>query len=182
MPTVEGYRLFINNFVEEDTLIVRSGDENITLDEDRIYNCIANLAKQSNAISFAVLNTGLSYYLGVSNLLEQKEFTENLHNTSELIALLEKRHEFAQIMQNVDIPQNQIRIFVGLERVLPVHINCSMIVAHFQTPSVSGLMGILGSIHMDYMHNAFYLKQVLEGLQENENHEQFLLNPGKEEI
>ncbi|MEA3304229.1 MAG: DeoR family transcriptional regulator [Patescibacteria group bacterium] len=181
VPTLEGYRLFVNNFVEEGMLVVRSGEEEILLDEDNIYQAISSISQKSNSIAFAVLDNNTTYYLGISHLLSHSDFRENLENTSELISLLETKHVFAKMINEIEIQPGQIRIFVGLEKVLPVHINCSMMAVQFSTQNISGVIGVLGSVHMDYFQIAQILKEEIEKLQGG-NTSPVLLNPGVENI
>ena len=170
----------MSHFVEEQKLIVRNSAVDLTPSEHQIYKAIETLCDAADCIAFIVLPEH-TYFLGISKILLQAEFQENMQKTAEFLAILEQKERFATILRELDIPATHIRIFVGLSDILPVSVEASMMTVRWHGPNSQGIVGLIGSMRMDYVQNAEYIKKALEILLQQDR-ATLLLDPAKQSM
>ncbi len=165
VPTEAGYRYYIQNFLTPKQSNSRRFEEfrQKAAREDNREELLKSVAK------FLAINTGEAvivglsprhfYSTGFSRLFSKPEFAE--------VAFM---RDFSEIMDRLDevmaelwgtAPDN-IQILVGHES--PFGDRCGTIVTRFNTGEESGILGVLGSLRMNYDRNyslISYARQML---------------------
>lgn len=168
VPTEAGYRYYIQNFLSPKQTKVKQLEEfrQKAAKEDDREELLKSVAK------FLAINTGEAvivgltpkhyYSTGFGTLFAKPEFAE--------VAFM---RDFSEIMDRLDevmaelwgsAPDN-IQILVGHEN--PFGDRCGTIVTRFKTGEESGILGVLGSLRMNYDRNyslISYARQMLRDM------------------
>ena len=153
IPTEEGYRFYIANFLTEKE---PSTKEKKWLSEtespsDEVF--IKTTAKKLADLSSETVIVGFSqdnvYYTGIAHLFQKPEFAqlEVLYNFSEVVDHLDDM--IPDIFEQLD---NTFKVLIGEEN--PVSHECAMILSRIKTgEGGESIIGILGPMRMDYDRN-----------------------------
>ena len=76
--------------------------------------------------------------------------------------MFEGRERFREMLSNMELVENDVKIFIGEENILKEVSSCAMIVGKFRGNSASGYIGILGPMRMKYSYNRALVRNVLE--------------------
>jgi heat-inducible transcriptional repressor len=160
VPTEKGYRFYIDNLLKEKELKEKEEKYLKTslkkAREEKSY--IKSLAKTMAELSSEAVLIGFGpdnfFYTGLTNLFSQPEFASQdlVYNISLVIDHLDEvaPEMFDQIGEEAEI-------LIGQEN--PLARDCSIIIAKYRlSRSISGIIGILGPIRMDYESNLSLVK------------------------
>jgi len=163
IPTVKGYRSYVTKFMEptKREKLVRKKFNSLKeiylqkKDQERAYEAVALLAHMIPNVAFAsVPHKDQVYYLGLANALKQPEFIENPALASGVAEVLEEH--LHTVLDSVDVDE-QIRYYIGDNHILPQIQSCSLMVTEYKVRDLSGAIGILGPMRMDYAYNTVAL-------------------------
>jgi transcriptional regulator of heat shock response len=163
IPTAKGYRMYVTEFMKPTTheIAVRHRFESLKeqyfrrKDQERAYDAVALLAHMIPHVSFATVpHRDRLYYLGLANVLRQPEFQENPRLASTVVEALESN--LTEALNTIDI-DDTVRYYIGDEHILPHFQSCSMLVRRYTLRDHEGVIGILGSLRMDYAYNTVAL-------------------------
>lgn len=170
VPTNAGYRIYIDqlsDYKHAEQLAKKNLErlqQNITQRraEQKVYDAVSLLSQAIPNVAFASIpgNTR-TFFLGVSQLLKQPEFVEHPIQASQVFEVLEEGTEFLSTLNELEI-ENDPRIFIGKENLLPNIESCSLIVSHYQMEDFEGYIGLLGPTRMPYAFNLATLNEVLK--------------------
>lgn len=168
VPTDKGYRLFVDEMADykkarqEATKALKIIHQEYKLEKlrSRLYDAVSLLARTTNSASFATTPDNPStFFLGMSNVLRQPEFSQNSVRASEVFEVLEKEDNFVQLLSSLDI-NDSVRTFIGEENVLQEIQSCSIIVTRYERDGYKGFLGILGPKRMNYPFNIVMLEEI----------------------
>ncbi len=155
VPTVAGYKYYLENFVDKEKLLPKREQQLLTAVWQKStadYNqSLKNLAKEIADISKHAVLVGFSekyfYYTGLSNLFAQPEFTavDLVRSMGYLVDHLDE--VVSKIFPHVE----GLTVKIGDDN--PFSNNCSVLLAKFSEATGDGIIGILGPIRMDYQQN-----------------------------
>ena len=129
-----------------------------------MYEAVSILAQAMPNISFASIpENRRTFYLGVSNMLRQPEFQNSPIHASQVMEVLEEGVYLLQTLDQLELDEEP-RIFIGKENILPQIESCSLIVAKYDLDGFQGYLGLLGPTRMPYAFNFATLKEVLKML------------------
>lgn len=168
IPTLNGYRHYIDSFVgegkisEKDRKQLEQLAQELSADEISIKTLAKALAEISDStilIGFAASNV---YYTGISNLFKQPEFAAHqlVFSMSEVIDHLDD--VMGKVFNEI---KDEVRILLGQEN--PFGEMSSAILVKYRHQDSEGLIGILGPSRMDYKKNLGLLKfaqEIINGL------------------
>ena len=162
IPTLEGYRYYVENFVGEGDLNEDNKNKlqqlNSQLEFDR--ESIKKLAKELAELSQEAIVVGFSpldvFYTGISNLFAQEEFKQ-----AELV--VDVSTVIDQMDEIIDKIFNKLslgaQVLIGPQN--PFGDFLSTVLVKYNWQNQSGIFGILGPLRMDYEKNialANYIK------------------------
>lgn len=175
VPTDKGYRLFVDEMADykkaraeaQKTLQTVRDEYRAQKVRERLYDAVNLLARATNSVSFATTpDNPRTFFLGMSNVLRQPEFSHNSIQASEVIEVLERSDNFVTTLKNLDITDKP-RTFIGEENILPQIQSCSIIVSSYEQEGFKGYIGILGPKRMNYAYNIVLLEEILKLLNQN---------------
>lgn len=176
IPTEKGYRLYIEKLADyqkaeklaKENLKHIKNDLKKNRAERKVYEAVSILAQAIPNVSFASIpENRRTFYLGVSNMLRQPEFINYPIHASQVMEILEEGTYLLETLDSLDLDEEP-RIFIGKENILPQIESCSLIVAKYKIDEFEGYLGLLGPTRMPYAFNFATLKEVLNML----NHDQ----------
>ncbi len=155
IPTVKGYRFYVDNFLRRDWAIKcqvnfpsEVGNERFFVKE--LAKKVAEIADLAVLVSFGGDD---NYYTGLSNLFAQKEFSEQ-SRVVDISSLVEKFDLIVEKLFDRDYSEPKIEIgeegFFGKDA------------SFISVKEKNILLGILGPIRMNYSKNYCLLKRVRE--------------------
>jgi transcriptional regulator of heat shock response len=168
IPTDKGYRLFVDEMADfEDERIKAIKTINaITLEykieklRQHLFDAVQVLARATNLASFATTpDNPHTFFLGMSNVLRQPEFSENPMHASEVFEILEKGNNFIGTLKTLNI-DDKIKTFIGEENIIKQIQSCSIIVSKYKKDGFEGYLGILGPKRMNYPFNIVLLEEI----------------------
>ena len=168
VPTDKGYRTFVDEMVDMEkarneakkVLQKVKAQYNLKKMREELYDAVALLARATNAVSFATTpDNPRTFFLGMSNMLKQPEFSQNTIGASEVLEVMEKSDNFVKTLESLDIT-DQIKTFIGEENVLQQIQSCSIIVTKYEKNGFIGYLGILGPKRMNYAFNMVMLEEI----------------------
>lgn len=170
IPTQTGYRLYVDEMIDLEKEKIR--DETISYlteikkahllekQRERIYDAVSLISRAVHNLSFATVpGQEKTFYLGLAQTLKQPEFIEQPLQASQVIEILEESNHFTKTLESLDI-DDQIRIFIGKENILPEIASCSLIVTRYRFKDEQGYIGILGPTRMNYALNTLVLEEI----------------------
>lgn len=175
VPTDVGYRLYVDELADYDVAEKQAekalqkiiAHRAVQKAREKIYDAVAILSQATGNVSFSTLpDNSRTFYLGVSNVLRQPEFSRDPLRASQVVEALEDTDHFVNTLRQLDIGK-EIRIFIGKENILPQIQSCGMMVCTYEFENFRGYIGLLGPTRMRYPFNHVILKKV-KVLLENE--------------
>lgn len=173
IPTDEGYRMYIEKLADykKAEKLAKANLKKIkkTFEQDkvrqRVYDAVALLAQAIPNVSFASIpENKRTFYLGVSNMLKQPEFINAPLQASHVMEVLEEGVYLLKTLDELEI-EEEPRIFIGKENLLPQIDSCSLIVGKYKIDDYEGYIGLIGPTRMPYAFNLATLNEVLKMLQ-----------------
>lgn len=157
VPTVIGFRFYINNIMKEKSL---STAEEVSYKNDiwdfksELHQLLQHvtriLAKKTNLLAMTTTNLGDVYYFGVTNLLSQKEFDD----TELSRYFFERLDEFAfwkDILNHFDRTENEMLFLLGDENAKTDLLEpCASVFGEFDGTKIHGALGVSGPKRMRY--------------------------------
>jgi heat-inducible transcriptional repressor len=152
VPTVAGYKFYVENFVDKHSALSNQDKEKLLqlwqAKHQEIDIVFKNIAKLISDITRNAVLVGFTphsfYYTGLANLFNQPEFTEvNLVRSIGYVV-----DHLDEVAQNIFNEIDDIEIKIGDEN--PFGRECSVLLTKFPYNQAEGLLGILGPARMDY--------------------------------
>jgi len=168
VPTGKGYRAYVKEFMQPTQTVKHVQQKFDTLkdlyykkkDQESVYEAVALLAQMIPNIAFATVpHKDHVYYLGVAHMLGQPEFLTNPGMATGVIEVLEER--LNDLIEHIEV-DDKVRYYIGEEHVFPQLQSCSVIVIEYELRGKKGVIGILGSMRMDYAYNTVSLELVTD--------------------
>lgn len=168
IPTDKGYRLYVDEIADykqarQDALQALKKiqlEYKVEKVREELYDAVSLLARATNCASFATTpDNPHTFFLGMSNVLRQPEFSDNTVRASEVIEIMEKGDNFVKTLKSLEITDSA-RTFIGEENILPQIQSCSIIVSHYKKHGFEGFLGILGPKRMNYAYNIVLLEEI----------------------
>lgn len=170
VPTDTGYRLYVDELADfeeaekqaEKALQKVLHEYAIQKAREKIYDAVRILAHATGNASFATLpDNRRTFYLGLSNVLRQPEFTRDPMRASQVVEVLEDTDHFIQTLRQLNIGENT-KIFIGKENILQQIQSCAIVVSPYRIGNFEGFFGLLGPTRMKYPFNYAMVKKVKE--------------------
>jgi len=172
IPTERGFRYFVAHS-QEDVDKVRPGVRkefaaeleryyaNKKADE-RVYDTISVLTQLTPNVAFATIpSSERMFFLGLSNVLQQPEFSSDPVAASGVFRVLEGN--FHSVLSSLEISGSP-HVFIGSENLIPEIQSCSLIVTSYTVNGKKGYLGVLGPMRIDYARNIAALEAANEFL------------------
>lgn len=175
VPTTKGYRLFVDEMADYDAarseaiqqLSQITKEYEVSKLREQLYDAVQILSRATQLVSFATTpDNPRTFFLGMSNVLRQPEFSKDAVSASEVIEVLEKGDNFIQTLKSLNI-DTSIKTFIGEENILEKIQSCSIIVTTYKKNDYTGYIGILGPKRMKYPYNIVLLEEVRKLLEKN---------------
>lgn len=170
IPTDTGYRLYVDELADYEKAEKEAsrelqkviGQYELQKAREKIYDAVRILAQATGNASFATLpGNQRTFYLGLSNVLREPEFTRDPMRASQVMEVFEDTDHFVEILRSLDL-ENEARIFIGRENILPQIQSCALVVTPYRIGDYSGFLGLLGPTRMRYPFNHAMVKKVKE--------------------
>jgi len=169
VPTEKGYRFFVDELMQDEKqdLLVHNLFEKHVAEyrfqraKESVFDAIRILSSLSGNAAFAVINNDRTLYVGISNVLRSPEFLHAPEKAAQVLEILEGQKRFSELLHSLDLPNNQVKIFIGEENLLEEINSCAMLVSKFETQDASGYLGIIGPTRMKYGFNKALIRNVL---------------------
>lgn len=174
IPTDKGYRLFVDEMADYkkarqqaiQTLQTIRGQYKAEKVREKLHDAVSLLARATNCVSFSTTpDNPHTFFLGMSNVLRQPEFSHDSVRASEVIEVLEKGDNFVKTLNKLEITDG-VRTFIGEENILPQTQSCSIIVTKYKKDGFEGYFGILGPKRMNYAYNIVLIEEIKKLLAE----------------
>jgi transcriptional regulator of heat shock response len=168
VPTDKGYRLFVDEMADYKKARIEAKKTLQTVQEDykaqkvreQLHDAVSLIARSTNCVSFSTTpDNPHTFFLGMSNVLRQPEFTQNSIRASEVIEVLERGNNFIKTLNSLEITDN-VRTFIGEENILTEIQSCSIIVTRYEKDGFKGYIGILGPKRMNYPFNIVLIEEI----------------------
>ncbi len=170
VPTQKGYRFFVDEIMtneEKEAQLVSSLFEKhlqeyqLAKSKETLFDALRIAAQMSGNVAFAILENDQTFYLGLSNVLRSPEFISHPEKAAQVVEVLEGRERFHTLLSSLEIPTEEIKIFIGEENLLEEISSCAMLVTSFANKNIRGKIGILGPMRMKYGFNKAILRNIL---------------------
>jgi transcriptional regulator of heat shock response len=133
---------------------------------EKIYDGVRILSQATGHASFATLpDNRRTFYLGISNVLRQPEFSNDPVRASQVVEVLEDTDNFINTLRALEIG-DATKIFIGKENILPQIQSCAVVVTKYKIGDFEGFLGIMGPTRMKYPFNHAMVRKV-KALMEN---------------
>jgi len=168
IPTDLGYREFIDEIADyaqarkEAVKVLKSLREEFAKEKAKefIYDAVKLLSRATNTASFATVpDSDRTFYLGVSNILRQPEFSADAIQASQVLEVFEHSDNFINTLKELNVDDG-IKAFVGEENIIPQILSCSIIATKYSVRGFDGYIGLLGQKRMNYAFNIAMLEQI----------------------
>ncbi len=173
IPTERGFRYFVAHCYE-DVEKMRPVVQREFIDEfqkyinekkadETVYDAVSVLTRMTPNVVFATVPSAeRTFFLGLSNVLRQPEFSGNPDVASGVFQILE--NNFHSVLHTLDI-SDEAKIFIGSENIIPEIKSCSLIVSSFTIKKKKEYIGILGPMRTDYAKNIAAIDAVKDFLE-----------------
>lgn len=161
VPTEDGYRLYLEQFVNkkpqkrQPTPSMQRVVRQAGTPRELVRNIAKYLMKLSGETAVASLDTGWSHYTGISHLFSKPEFNnvETLHRLSAAV------DRFDDVLKDLyGEVDNETNIWIGGEN--PFGRQMATVMVKYQLPNgMTGMLGLVGPLRMDYQKNIRLLGQ-----------------------
>lgn len=168
VPTDTGYRLYVDELADYETAEKEATkalqkaivSNKVQKAREKIYDGVRILANATGHVSFATLpDNRRAFYLGVSQVLLQPEFSNDPLRASKVMEVLEDSDNFVNTLHQLEIG-NDVKIFIGRENILPQIQSCAMVVCKYKLEGFQGFFGVLGPTRMKYPFNHAIVKKI----------------------
>jgi heat-inducible transcriptional repressor len=166
IPTSKGYKYFVKNIMNiseekkealKDSFLKKQEKYFLAKTKERVYDGLSILTQLTDNVAVATIpKNKKTLFLGISNFLKQKDFSENLNSATNVIEILEQG--FFEKTKDLDV-KNEIEIYIGKNHFFPQIQSCSFLCVKYTHLNFSGILGIVGPIRMDYAKNKILLEQ-----------------------
>ena len=173
VPTVKAYKLFVDNFLNDEDVDAKSlllnfknAEQKYFLSQvkEKVYDGISVLSTLTENVAFATVpQNHRTIYLGIANLLKQPEFLTDNSLASNVVEVLEQG--FFDAISSMDI-SSEVQIQIGDNNIFPNIHSCSLMCVKYEYIGFDGILGILGPMRMDYKKNKLlieFTKLYIEG-------------------
>ena len=167
VPTDKGYRLFVNELLEEDDLNEKeSAFDNLDKKElnstiQLIHFLTKSLAEGSSNLAFSYLfSEKVSWKEGWEKILQEPEFKETgiISDFTRFLDFFESSIEETEI-------GTEVNVYIGRENPFIDSNNFSMVVSRCSFPKKGeGVLAILGPKRMSYKKNICFLNNIIKSL------------------
>ncbi len=172
IPTQKGYRYFVDQILKEDnqqdfvhSLFEKHIQEyKFTKSKEVLFDMLRLLSRLSGNVAFSSIENDKTLYIGLSHVLRSPEFIAHPEQVAQIIEILDGRERFRTLLSQLDLPNNEVKIFIGEENMIDEISSCAMIVTRYQKSNIQGYIGILGPMRMKYGFNRSLIKEVLQFL------------------
>lgn len=175
VPTTKGYREYIEKMTDyekartEAIKVIKSLSQDYKTQKAKeyIYDAVRLLSQATDCAGFATVpDNPRTFYLGLSNVLKQPEFTQNPMQASQVLEVFEHSDNFINTLKSLNIGE-EVKAFIGEENIIEQIQSCGLIVAKYQINGFEGYLGILGPKRMNYPFTLAILEQVKDLLENN---------------
>lgn len=173
IPTVKGYRYYVDFLVLQAELLDQEKDEIVNEYQQQISKLEDILYKTSDVISRITHYTGITsflewhdrfFYKGLNLILSQPEF-QDAERIRMLVRMIEERQQLLKVI-NRDFDQG-VRIYIGDELECPGMEGCALVVSNYGSKKKpSGKLAVLGPMRMQYEHIIPTLEYISDVLSE----------------
>ena len=164
VPTELAYRLYLTNLKEKKIPENEAKLIKETLDsegEQGFKNTAKALAKISDNAVFWAFHRHNLYYTGISNLLQQPEFTPNNTNLIyDISAVIDRVDEI--IEEIFDDIEEDVQVLLGANN--PFGNFCSTIIVKYKSGGNTGMFGIIAPMRTNYEKNIAIMKFIKENI------------------
>lgn len=168
VPTDKGYRLFVDEMADfeiarkEAIKAIQKITREYKVEKLRqhLFDAVQILARATNLACFATTpDNPHTFFLGMSNVLRQPEFSQDAIHASEVFEVLERENNFVNTLNSLEINED-IKTFIGEENIIKEIQSCSIIVTKYEKDGLEGFLGILGPKRMNYPYNIVLLEEI----------------------
>src|SRR3989338_2626994 len=157
MPSAKGYRFYIKNIMKErelSTVDEVAFKHSIWDERAKEYKMLSQatriLAEKTGLMSLVTTNSGDLYYAGVGNLLIMDEFL-NKAITQTVFNRIEEIGFWSEILKQAYVVNEDVLYILGQEDFRdPMFEVCASVFGEFETPTVKGIIGVIGPKHIPY--------------------------------
>lgn len=154
-PTSIGMKFFVDQLMEEKSLSLKDevaikeelSDDPKSFDH-LLRHTAQSLASQTHSLAIATNEDKDIFSAGMANILDMPEFFD-IDITRTVLSMLDKVEILSQVLDQF-LPQDQIKILFGDELGVPYLEPCGFVLSRYQTPTHSGVLGIIGPNRLDY--------------------------------
>jgi transcriptional regulator of heat shock response len=170
VPTEKAYEFYLRNFVpskhaNRGGAKLRQSMVGAFDGEDALRSLAKKLVDLSGETAIVAFDPRRSFYTGVANLFQKPEFRdlEVLRNLSSIV------DRFDDVAGEIfDSISSEPQVMIGKEN--PFGEDMAAILVKYQLPNkVTGFLGLLGPLRMDYEKNIALIEEAKELLKENED-------------
>lgn len=177
IPTTFGFRFFVSDLcagniekyrpmIKKDFEIAKKVYLEAKIADEKIFDAVSILSNLTENVAFATIpSSKRTFFLGVSKMLNEPEFSTHPETASKVFKILENK--FYDLLSSLEITKD-VQIFIGQENILPEIQSCTLLVSSFDVLNHKGALGILGPIRMNFARNILSLEEVSKFLHENE--------------
>ena len=168
IPTDKGYRFYVNNLSEADSLPVRRAERALSmrvqgagLPEQTIRNAVDTIVELTHNLGLATIG-GQVYMSGLSNLFGQPEFIEP-SQVRQVAGLLDNLQPWLREAA----PNQPLSVYIGRENPIGRAAGCTLIISRFRSPfSDRSYIGTLGPTRQSYREVMTLVRRAGEELEE----------------
>ncbi|MBT4456429.1 DeoR family transcriptional regulator [Candidatus Peregrinibacteria bacterium] len=175
IPTTKGYREYVEKIADiekakkEATKVIKELSEEYKTQKAKeyVYDAVQLLSRATATASFATVpDSNRTFYLGLSNVLKQPEFTQNTIHASQVIEMFEHGDNFITTLKSLNV-EDETKAFIGEENILEQIQSCGMVVTKYNINGFKGFLGVLGPTRMHYPFNIAMVEQIKTLLENN---------------
>lgn len=170
VPTQQGYRFFVDEMMNESaqelSLVQESFEKYVQAyrlekSKESMFDALRLLAKLSGNVAFSMVENDHTMYIGLSNVLRSPEFQSDPERAVRIVEIFEGRDSFRRMVEQMDIPRGEVKIFIGEENLVEEISSCAMMVIPYESSHSQGVLGILGPMRMKYRYNKTLLENAV---------------------
>ena len=171
VPTEKGFRFFVDEFLdsreeEQEKLVANLFEKQIGAykfykSKESVLDTLRVISQLTMNVAFVYLDNDKTSYIGLSNVLRSPEYLQEPEKAAQIIEILEGQARFKDLLLKLDLPEKEVKIFIGEENLLEEISSCAMLATRFSTKDISGVLGILGPMRMKYAFNKAVLRNSL---------------------
>ncbi len=167
IPTSRAYRVLVDQMKVDSRLLEAQRDiEKVRREKDLkqtkevLHDMVSTLSSVTHNITFASLpDQDRVFYIGLSNMLKMPEFFQNPDITTKVVEVLE--NQISEVLKGLEIGPDGA-VYIGEENILSEFQSCSLLAYPYYYKGFYGVLGVLGSMRMDYAYNMAALKSSVQ--------------------